>query len=104
MYQNILEKCPSNVHNVCSYSVLEFVVEIHRTIFITHSQSKLATAITLLTCICEVPAWNFGLDIGIDFCGLSQLLHIYSRIVPHIRPQTLYPYLSISLLTYHSTI
>ena len=98
------EKWPSNVHNVCSYSVLEFFIEICRTIFITHSQSKLATAITLLTCIHEVPAWNFGLDIGVDFCGLSQLLHIYSRIEPRIRPQTLYPYLSMSLLTYHSTL
>jgi len=83
---------------------LEFVFEIHRTIFVTHSQSKLATAVILLTCIREVAAWNFGLDTGVDFRGLSQLIHVYSRIFPHVRPQILYPYLSISLLTYHSTI
>ena len=43
------------------------VVEINRIIFITHSQSKFATAVALLTSICEVPAWNFGLETGIYF-------------------------------------
>ena len=41
--------------------------EINRTIFITHSQSKLAAAVTLLTCIHEASAWSFGLETGVDF-------------------------------------
>lgn len=51
--------------------------------------SKLIEVALILTCILDVPGWNFGQDTVYSevVCGLCQSLQADATTIPQIRPQ-----------------